>query len=447
MQDLYVFVPQKSPRTVYAFKLIFDCVLPSTFNLHFTRRWKGFLAQNGPKISYGRSGATAALLIPNSGFLHETSFRPFMPQVKGQGKNSILFPEDSDADLNFDLPAAVFYLASRYEEYHCASTDAHGRFQSAESLAARHQFLDWPIVHLWVNQLYRALRQKFPALPRQQKKFDFLSTIDIDNGFKYRGKPLWRNIAGLFLDGLKFRGPAIQYRFRMLFMQKADPYDNYRWIRRQAKRNKVDVRIFVMHCQKGKYDHAVEPQHADYAELIQKLKKIGRVGLHPSYHCLHNPALLIAEKKGLQAQLKGDKMLHLRRHFLRLNMPDSFRQAYEIGFRHEHSMGYSDVPGFRAGISVSYPFFDLLQNRQLPLTVHPFAAMETAFRYYSRETPEQAFAKIEILMRRVHKYGGRFISVWHDRSFSRESEARPWAELYRSHLELARELKEGKSSV
>ena len=49
-----------------------------------------------------------------------------MPQVKGQGENSILFPEDSDADLNFDLPAAVFYLASRYEEYHCASTDAHG---------------------------------------------------------------------------------------------------------------------------------------------------------------------------------------------------------------------------------------------------------------------------------------------------------------------------------
>ncbi|MBM3170290.1 MAG: polysaccharide deacetylase family protein [Bacteroidetes bacterium] len=443
MQDLYIFVPKKSPRSVYSFKLIFSCLLADSFSLHLVSNWKVFLAFKGPKISYGKAGADSALFIPNCGFLDETSFRDFVPEIKGQGENTILFPIDQQADLNYDLPAAVFYLASRYEEYNHHAPDKHGRFRSANSLASQYQFLDWPIAHIWADQLLQLLLQTFPSLKKPKKKFDFLSTMDIDNGFKYRGKPLWRNLIGLCLDCIKLRGDAVRHRFRLLFLNKPDPYDNYRWIRRQAKRNKVSVRLFVLHSKKGKFDHAVEPQHPAYTELLQKVKKVGRVGLHPSYLCLDEPGRLISEKTGLQSKLKRQRMLHVRRHFLRFNLPHSFRQAYEVGFRHEHSMGYSDAIGFRAGISVAYPFFDLERNRQLPLTIHPFAVMETVFRFYSHDSPELALSKIELLMRRVHKYGGRFISVWHDRSFCQESPNRSWAELYRSHLELAQELKSG----
>lgn len=441
MKDLYVFVPQKSPRTVYSFKLIFDCLLDNHFNLHLTTNWKDFLAQKGAKISYGKTEANSALFIPNSGFLNETGHRYFVPEVKGQGENTLLFPIDSDSDIGFDLPAAVFYLASRYEEYNLKNPDKHLRFSSSNSLAVQHHFLEWPIAHVWAQRLVEALRKKYPTLPKRKNKFDFLSTIDIDNGFKYRGKPVWRNLIGLCLDILKLRGASVKYRFRLLFLNKPDPYDNYRWIRRQAKRNKANVRLFVLHSKKGKFDHAVEPQHAAYAELLQKAKKVGRIGLHPSYLCLNDHNRLISEKTGLQTKLKRQRILHVRRHFLRFTLPQSFREASEVGFRHEHSMGYSDAIGFRSGMSVSYPFFDVELNRPLPLTIHPFAVMETVFRYYSHQSPAQALAKIELLMRRVHTYGGRFISVWHDRSFSQEPLAQPWAELYRSHLELARDLK------
>jgi hypothetical protein len=224
-------------------------------------------------------------------------------------------------------------------------------------------------------------------------------------------------------------------------MGEADPYDNYRWLKRQVKRSKLPVRIFILHTPKGKYDHAVEPGHSDYKELLTKLRKIGKLALHPSYSCLDDPGRLILEKQGLQSKLKRRRMLHVRRHFLRIRFPDSFRQAHEIGFRHEHSVGYSDVLGFRAGVSVSYPFFDVERDAPSTLMIHPFSVMETVFRYYQKVSAEEAFRQIELLMRRVAQFGGRFISVWHDRSFSREAEARPWAELYRSHLELALELK------
>jgi len=444
MQDLYVFVPEKSPRASYTFKLIFGQLLPSTLKIHLTTRWKTFLQAKGFKISYGQSGLPSALVVPNSGFLFEHGIRDFRPQAIGQAENCVLFPLESTADLDFDLPSAIFYMVSRYEEYLNSKPDTHGRFQASESIAAQYHFLDWPIVHIWAEKLLKALQIKYPSFPSPQKKFDFLSTIDIDNGFKYRGKPLWRNIVGLTLDCLKLKTNCAKFRFNLLFLGQADPYDNYKWIKRQIKRNKVQVRIFLLHSPKGKFDHAVDPKHPAYADLLQKLKKIGKVALHPSYHCFENPGKLISEKRSLQTRLKRNRMLHVRRHFLRLNWPDSFQQAYEIGFRHEHSLGYSNTVGFRAGISTPFPFFDLKKNQSLPLIIHPFAVMETVFRYYTHENTDQAFAKIELLMRRVQKYGGEFISVWHDRSFSRESEAKPWAELYRSHLELAKELKEAK---
>jgi hypothetical protein len=444
MQDLYVFVPKKSPRSSYTFKLIFGHLLANKVKVHLTSRWNTFSQAKGFKISYGQPGIPAALLIPNSGFLFENELRTFIPEAKGQGEYCVLFPSETAEDLDFDLPSAIFYMVSRYEEYMHSSPDIHGRFQSSESIAYKHGFLDWPIVHIWAEKLLNALKEKYPSFPTPKKKFEFISTIDIDNGFKYRGKPFWRNAVGLTLDCLKLKTESAKFRFKMLFLGQADPYDNYRWVKRQVKRNKAQVRIFLLHSQKGKFDHAVEPNHSAYADLLQKLKRIGKVALHPSYHCLENPGKLISEKQSLELRLKRNRMLHVRRHFLRLQWPDSFQQAYEIGFRHEHSVGYSDKVGFRAGISIPFPFFDLIKNRSLPLTIHPFAVMETVFRYYTHEKTDMAYAKIEMLMRRVQKYGGQFISVWHDRSFSRESEARPWAELYRSHLELAKELKESK---
>ncbi len=441
MPDLYLYVPIKSPRVAYTFKLIFKYILSDAWQVHIGSNWKDFCAFDGPKISYGKKGCSDAFFIPNSGFLEETCYRTCTPELRGYGEQCVLFPIESDEGLDFDLPAAVFYVVSRYEEYHCNSIDAHHRFRSKDSLAYLHGFLDWPIAQVWVEKLASRLCSQFSTLARPKKTFEFLSTIDVDNGFKFRGKPLWRNLGGLVLDGLKFKGRQVRYRFALLFMGEADPYDNYRWLKRQVKRSKLPVRIFILHTPKGKYDHAVEPGHSDYKELLTKLRKIGKLALHPSYSCLDDPGRLILEKQGLQSKLKRRRMLHVRRHFLRIRFPDSFRQAHEIGFRHEHSVGYSDVLGFRAGVSVSYPFFDVERDAPSTLMIHPFSVMETVFRYYQKVSAEDAFRQIELLMRRVAQFGGRFISVWHDRSFSREAEARPWAELYRSHLELALELK------
>lgn len=446
MADLYLYVPSKSPRVVYTFKLIFKHILMNAWQVHIGSNWNDFCAYKGPKISYGKKGCSDALLIPNLGFLEESGYRAFVPEVKGYGENCTLFPVEADEGMDFDLPAAVFYIVSRYEEYHCRSRDAHHRFRFKDSMAYKHGFLDWPIAQVWVEKLVLRLCGQFPALESPKKKFEFLSTIDVDNGFKFRGKPVWRNLGGLVLDGLKFRGRQVRYRFSMLFLGKEDPYDNYRWVKRQVKRSKLPVRIFILHTNKGKYDHAVEPGHPDYTELLNKLRKIGKLALHPSYSCLDDPGRLIHEKQGLQSKLKRRRMLHVRRHFLRIHFPDSFRQAYEVGFRHEHSVGYSDVLGFRAGLSVSHPFFDVERDASTALMIHPFSVMETVFRYYQKESAEEAFKKIELLMRRVALFGGRFISVWHDRSFSREADARPWAELYRSHLEFAVELKSEKGN-
>ena len=54
----------------------------------------------------------------------------------------------------------------------------------------------------------------------------------------------------------------------------------------------------------------------------------------------------------------------------------------------DYSMGYVGEPGFRAGISIPFPFYNLLDEKETALMVHPFAFMDRGLKDYLKEREE-----------------------------------------------------------
>ena len=93
-------------------------------------------------------------------------------------------------------------------------------------------------------------------------------------------------------------------------------------------------------------------------------------------------------------------------------------------------MGYSDEPGFRAGISRPYYFFDILKDQQTELRIFPFQIMDETIFGKKKMDCEAARQLILHMIDSVKKVGGTFISIWHNTSLLEDEEGRVGRELF-----------------
>jgi hypothetical protein len=118
-----------------------------------------------------------------------------------------------------------------------------------------------------------------------------------------------------------------------------------------------------------------------WKDLDQKLN--GALGWHPSTGASKGARNGLLEQEYRQvSRLLGREVVRSRFHFLAFEPEVHYPILAALGIREDHSMGYVDRMGWRAGIAVPYPWFDLEQNVVLDFWVHPFFAMDGHLLYY-----------------------------------------------------------------
>ncbi len=163
-----------------------------------------------------------------------------------------------------------------------------------------------------------------------------------------------------------------------------------------------------------------------------------QIGIHPSYYTNEQPNLLHKEIKNLESVVNKD-ITQSRQHFLRLNLPDTYRNLIDEDITDDYSMGYAALPGFRAGICSPYNFYDLDIEVETKLRVHPFMVMDGTLKDYMKLTPTDAIETIKKLIEEVKKVDGTFSSLWHNESLSDEQRWKGWRRVYEELLVLAAE--------
>lgn len=400
--------------------------------LRITSHVEEVLDDHSMVINYSNKSDIDGYQINPDGLLFEekiTAQKPTLGQ-EWNGLPTIVF----DDNRPFDVLSASFFLVSRYEEYLPYNKDAHHRFPATESCLLALNLLHRPIVNEWALALLSDLQKKYPEIDATPRKFEYLSTIDIDQAWKFKNKGLLRNTGGLFRDFVKQQWDEVSERLQVFFGDKEDPFYNFDWQDEVHQQYLTDVQYFIQVGSRGKFDKNTSIDNAEFQQLIKRLDARYPIGIHPSYQSNDHKTLVRQEHHSLE-NVVGHDIEVSRQHFLMHSMPSTYHTLLDSGIRQDHTMGYSTHLGFRAGIAAPFPFFDLTKNAPTKLVLIPFCCMDITPLHYMEQTPNEAINTVSDLMESVRKVGGLFVSLWHNESLGESGRWIGWRKVYKAMIQ------------
>lgn len=438
---MLIFSSRLTPRVIYAFNLLLKQILFYAAPLQFTDNIKDFEAENDSKIQYGGNKITTtptAIYMPATGLLFETDIRAIQPDISYWHDTPIFFCVKSDTDdIPFDMAAAAFFLASRYEEYWPLPSDTHGRFQAENSWAFRFNFLKLPLIDIWANILKNKLLESNSALVFGEKKYSFLPTFDIDNAYAFQYKGLKRTLLASASDLLYGRWRNNWKRWITLAGFRKDPFDTYQKIDQIHEKNGNKPLIFWLLGNYSPFDKNISHEQPAFRKLIQEIAQKYRVGIHPSYISEGKIQQIATEKKRLEVII-NQEITFSRQHYLKMTMPKTYQHLLAVGLRADYTMGYGSQLGFRAGTCTPFDWYDLENEQHTALKIYPFALMDVTLRHYLKLSPDEALKETRKLISITKSVNGIFCSLMHNEILSDENEWKSWLSFYENLVEAAK---------
>lgn len=427
---ILVYTHKVTNRLSYTFQTVFEQILKTPVS--FTDDIDFYLSCKTTKLTYTTKAIDNGVHFPSTSLLFEEEIKAQNTTAIPQPDGTVgLFETPSNSSFNFDVFATIFFLISRYEEYLPHQKDKHDRFLAAESFSVKNNCLELPMVNIWTEKIAHILTTNFNDCKLLERKFEFISTIDIDNAFAVKHKGFWRTVGGLAKSIVEPQN--IKNRIAILCDKTADPYDTYDYQDEVHQKYNVQPTYFFLVGNYASFDKNIAFHNENFQHLVKKIAITNAVGLHPSYLSNNNTVLLEEEKQRLE-NIINKKVTKSRQHFLKLSFPLTYRNLIAVGINEDYTMGYAERSGFRAGICSSFYFFDIAANQKTSLKIVPFCVMEAGLKYYQNCTTEEAIININKILENVKKVNGTFVSLWHNESLSDEGIWKGWRNVYEQML-------------
>lgn len=268
---------QPGPRARYAAQQLLGTMLG--WQLSWADDRAALAVADGPRLVYGESPVEGAFHVKPCGYLDARKAGSTDPLVVEIDGTPALFPVEG-GDLGFDPFAAAFFLLARVEEWSTLPMDEHGRPLSVSLHAVRHGYVHRPVVDEWALLLADRWRAKDARVPSAKRAYRQVATIDLDNGFKYLGRPIWRTLGSWTRDLIRGDWPAVQERWRVLQGDAPDPYLLDDEVLDAFGSSAARSIAFILASDRGKWDHAVPVEDHAYAAYLRSLATRMEIGLH-----------------------------------------------------------------------------------------------------------------------------------------------------------------------
>jgi hypothetical protein len=431
---LLIYCARLTTRHHYIFKVLFNEVYQIEYELTDDKVY--YIESSNAKLNYSKEKiASSEFFVESNGLLNDRGLNEVDLSVQLINNEPAFFSATSEGSYPFDIFSASFYLISRYEEYLPHLKDKYGRYKPEESLAFRHDFLQKPIVNIWLKQFINQLENQFPSLTIHSPKFKYISTIDIDNAYLYKGKGFVRSVASLLKAVFTFDVETIKMAFLVTSKKRKDPFDTYSLQFNLQKKYKLDVRYFVLMGDYGINDKNISHNNSNLKVLVKRLADLAPVGIHPSFGSNINVKKIAIEVKRLE-DIQKREVTFSRQHFLQLSLPKTYKKLIEVGITDDFTMGYASVLGFRAGIASPFTFYNLDMEQMIPITIHPFAIIDDTLRFNMKLDASEATEKISGIIDAVKQVNGTLISIWHNDTLSDEGVWKGWRNVYEDMVKL-----------
>lgn len=419
---ILIYCPDLTSRKHYIFKHIFRRILQLEYEI--TNELNVFVGHEGTKFSYGDKPLGDETFIWSHGLLSEHGIEDHDIEIMNWDELPAFFPAPERSDVPFDIFSASFFLITRYEEYFPQVKDDLGRYSPYESIAYKNEFLNQPLMDLWIQKFARLiLKVDMSTLSRKripQKRI----AIEVASFNKYKKRGLIVNVTLFWKHLRKLRLNRAWKQLKTLLNLHKDPYDNSSEIISNVKatrlgdynsRKKLPEMMFFFHL--GAYNDfntGVTYKSKSYVEAIKHIADYVKVGLRFSANTSRND--VHQEEKRFEELVKRP-LQHTMAAYSKISMPGHYKLLVDTKTMEDYSMGYVNEPGFRASTSLPYYFYDLDYEVQTPLLIHPYSLHYNTMALMTRSGQQDTLRQIQAAVRKVN---GNFIIQFYYEHFDQD---------------------------
>jgi peptidoglycan/xylan/chitin deacetylase (PgdA/CDA1 family) len=216
--------------------------------------------------------------------------------------------------------------------------------------------------------------------------------------------------------------------------KQASPYRNFQKIMELEKKYNAKSTFYFMTASRDprRFRYNIE----DIASELQFIVESGwEVGLHGGYYSFNDFEAIKQEKSRLEKAL-GREVIGYRNHYLRFQVPDTWKILEKCGFTYDSTYGYTNMVGFRNGMCHPFRPYNLQREQWMDIYELPLHIMESAMFDFVKS--HEAWELIKQLLEEVELNKGVLTVLWHNNVFNcpfRED----WGALYEKILQYGRE--------
>jgi hypothetical protein len=346
-----------------------------------------------------------------------------------------------DGKPHCDLLYNAFFRLSRMAEWH-----AEKKGRSIRSYASRHPektMSIWriPVVNFLFHELEKQIREHFPGVRFGSSRKPVLTlSHDVD----YLDKTIQLRIKKTAWDGMhllrriskgRLKGCVPAATTMIDFVRQSSRYRCFEaWHRLESELGIKSVYYFYArnHYLKSfrlrrwildpSYDiTADEPLRNACRELMGRGHTIG---LHAGFFAAQSAGLFQAEKEILEKVVDAE-ITKCRHHWLNYVEAKTPYIHAGAGIREDSTIGFNDIPGFRAGIASVYHPYDHINQRAFAFKEIPMVMMDA---HIHSGIPQERSKRFDWLTEPVPKIKKFNVSVdWHQRGIHSDY---AWHEAY-----------------
>ena len=404
--------------------------------IELTNNKEHFIQYSGVKINYSSESfdSNAFKIVPH-GLLFETEIKEQTINCFEWNGLKVFFK--TNGDIPFDIFSAAFYLLSRYEEYLPHQKDEYGRYDYKNSIAYKENFLQLPLINLWLKELAKINS----AFNIQHSTFKFIPTYDIDIAFAYLHQPFFINLFGFYRDLFIGNFEKFAERSNVYSGWKKDPFDVYDWLQQLHEQNNLHPLFFFLLAKKRKgVDKNISPRKKAMQVLIKQTAAKNEIGIHPSWQSGEESRESGVGSRELKKEISvlqniaQHSITKSRQHYLRFTIPQTFRRLIDTGITDEYSMGYGGINGFRASYTLPFYWFDLEKNETTNLQLHPFCFMDANSIFEQKYSVNETAEELQYYFDTVKNVNGELITLFHNHFLTEQSQWIAWRNMYEAFL-------------
>lgn len=366
-----IYSNQINNKIIYAFSQIFN---HPNIVLLFFQNFEEFKNFDGIKIYY-------ATYIIESTQTNEYFF------IQNKYNTLSTSPKKSYLIDNEDIPFTFYWVLTGQAENEIVQKKLYNS-----------NFLDQLREDIFIN-IENKYNIRLPRKPPAKLKI----LLDIDRAYKYKFKSFFN----LLLNNIiKERSITLPILASLNILK--DPWDFSSFGKALLKIFNIESIIFFHSgLIKSKKDIQINLKKSEIIKEIKKGYESEHIGLHASWTSLQYPNFIIEEKKFLE-EIFNKQITYVRQHYINIKFHETYRWYLKSGLDNDYSAQFVEFPGFRYGTAHPFNFFDIINEQETPLIIHPVVAMDMHFLQNSKLNGLKIKEVIKNFKNAIEKTGGEF---------------------------------------